>query len=310
MFLFFGGDQRKYPVLKLYSFHNSPLLAIHVHSFPFITLIYLSLLFPCLLLSCNSLNFFPSPPFPYAPFLSFPFPIFPYPFLSSPLLSLSFCSPFPSFLVVPSSPHFHCIPFLSFPLPSSLFPSLRPLISSPSCPSPSFHSFHFLMLPFPVPFILCVFLALLSFMLYPWLLFVYVPFLCVRSFLSLSAHLLSFLSYFFNYFNFVLVLLLRFLSCPTCPLNIMSIPSFHFLPLCFLSYSLLPVRSFPFPSHPVLYIPFLFPFLSSPSPLRFCLSCPFLPCISFPIGFHACLPFPVPIMPLPFPLLPLCSPKR
>ena len=140
MFLCFGGDQRKYPVLKLYSFHNSPLFAIHVHSFPFITLISLSLSFPCLLLSCNSLNFFPSPPFPYAPFLSFPFPIFPYPFLSSPVPFLLLTFPILSCCSFLSSLPLHSFPIVSFAFVS--FPFLA------SFNSLSFLSFPFLSFPY------------------------------------------------------------------------------------------------------------------------------------------------------------------
>ena len=177
MFLFFGGDQRKYPVLKSYSFHNSPLFAIHVHSFPFITLIYLSLLFPCLLLSCNSLNFIPSPPFPYAPFLSFPFPIFPYPFLSSPFPFLLLTFPILSCCSFLSSLPLHSFPILSFAFVSSPFLAsfIFPLRSSPSGLSPHFHSFHVLMLPFP-------FLAsfnFLSFLSFPFLSFLSFPYASV-----------------------------------------------------------------------------------------------------------------------------------
>lgn len=154
MFLFFGGDQRKYPVLKLYSFHNSPLLAIHVHSFPFSTLIYLSLLFPCLLLSCNSLNLFPSPPFPYAPFLSFPFPIFPYPFLSSPVPFLLLTFPILSCCSFLSSLPWHSFPILSFAFVSFPFLASFNILSFLSFPFLSFLSFPYASVSCPYAFFL------------------------------------------------------------------------------------------------------------------------------------------------------------
>ena len=154
----------------MYSFHNTHLFAIHVHS----SLFSLSLLFPCLLLSFNSLKLFPSPPFPYVPFLAFPFPIFPYPFLSSPFPFMLLTFPILSCCSFLSSLPLHSFPILSFAFVS--FPFLASFIFL------SFLSFPFLsFLSFPYASVSCPFHSM-RFSCPPLIYVVSVAFVRLRSF--------------------------------------------------------------------------------------------------------------------------------